>query len=299
MTPDYVVAWTQGLQNVMPHCATWAPRRGARNARRGRSRWGCWSLAGPRLRQSSPGPGNTGWQGAARTDCGMTDSAPPVLAYAAGEAGTIYEQSLLGMVGVLTAASETHWLAWIEEDLRLWKDQGTTEHHQKAYGGMGSFNDSRLSNTEPAGWIRAAWLDAALDQLQHIAAASAGAAGGSPDRFVQVAAGSICGRHLDLHWYRCRSCGAEFIGEWERAVSSATGWSSGIVPVMIGAGHGSAVAAAAVGEQKPDGRQPYVDHVERRVDDLGLQRREIGKHWESPCPVCGEIAWWYTSVAAF
>jgi hypothetical protein len=105
----------------------------------------------------------------------MADS-PAVLRFTAGLAGDIYEQSLEGIRSVLLMVGERHWLAWMEEDLRLYRDEGSTEHHRGAYGGMGSFNDLVLSAPGGENQSSAVWLDAALDQLRHLARSSAQAA---------------------------------------------------------------------------------------------------------------------------
>jgi hypothetical protein len=228
----------------------------------------------------------------------MADS-PAVLRFTAGLAGDIYEQSLEGIRSVLLMVGERHWLAWMEEDLRLYRDEGSTEHHRGAYGGMGSFNDLVLSAPGGENQSSAVWLDAALDQLRHLARSSAQAAGSEPDGFLQVGSGSGTGRLLDIRWDHCRSCGNDFINSWDREVAAANAWSTAEVPLLVGSRRGAQVANAAVGGLASDGRQRYVDHVERKVDDLHLRRHELGRRWEAACPSCGERSWLSSSAACF
>jgi hypothetical protein len=103
---------------------------------------------------------------------------PPVLGYATGTAGIVYEEVLVALVDVLRAAGEVHWLSWMSEDLTSWRERRDTAHHRRAYGGMGSFNDLFIDAS--------GWLGAAFEQLRSLASRTSRVAGETPDRFRSV-----------------------------------------------------------------------------------------------------------------
>ncbi len=224
----------------------------------------------------------------------MASVSVPVLGWFAGNAGALYEQSLTGLIAVLDAAGETHWRGWVARSLDEWRASGGTARHRRAYGGMGSFNDLQLTQpgTDVALNCR---LDAALDLLRSSSFQFSQRAETDASQFTQSAAST----RLGLHWYRCRSCDADFTTAWNLESAAAAGWASYAVPRLVTLGRGTEIADAAAGRVSDFLPAPYVKHVEVRYAQLGVEKAEIGRHWESPCPRCGRIDWWYTSASAF
>ncbi len=52
-----------------------------------------------------------------------------------------YKLSLELLIKLLAGEGYENWQKWLSEDIRLWETDYSTEHHLRAYGGMGSFND--------------------------------------------------------------------------------------------------------------------------------------------------------------
>ena len=212
----------------------------------------------------------------------------PVLRYATGAAGVVYEQSLEGVIGVLAAADESHWRSWMESDLARWRGDRSTEHHQRAYGGMGSFNDLWVSDVS-------VWLNAALHQLRGITWAGASAAEQDPSRFIHVAASGPLG----LSFWRCQACASEYCGLTQIQSAAAAAWASWSVPSLVSGEEGVRIASAAEGPAGEGEREAYVSFVASRAADLSLTRFEIGHFNETPCPRCGKIEWWAASAQVF
>lgn len=97
---------------------------------------------------------------------------------------TAYEHTLEAMERLLRAAGETHWATWMQQDLKEWRESGSTRHHRSAYGGMGSFNDLWLTpqdhgvsaEQEPWAnelfeWLKALLFWLARDPSRHVTAA--------------------------------------------------------------------------------------------------------------------------------
>jgi hypothetical protein len=218
---------------------------------------------------------------------------PPVLGWFAGEAGQLYEQSLLGLVTVLEAAGETHWLAWVRQSLDEWRARGESRGHRRAYGGMGSLNDLVLSQpgTDPRSMT---WFDAALWVLRGSAYAFSVAAEEDPHRFQQRAVTDS----LEVAWSRCLSCGSGYMTTWNVHSAASQAWASYAVPRLVSARRAAEIAEAAAGQVPELATAPYVEHVERRYERLRVRLAD-DRHGEVPCPSCGATTWWHTSASAF
>jgi hypothetical protein len=217
----------------------------------------------------------------------MAVKAPPILGTAAGPAGELYENALVALIELFGVGGEQHWQDWMREDLRIWRTEGRTEHHRRAYGGMGSLNDRTLGD-DP-------WLDAVVIELIHVAVTASVPAGPQPTRFVQISATSLL--QPNLSWYRCGACGSGYVTEWDAEAAAATGWASWVVPRRL---TGSDDEAWWPGDGRDDeSRSSYVQYVDRRIADLGLTRCDIGRYWETPCPSCGERRWRHMSSSVF
>lgn len=59
-----------------------------------------------------------------------------------------YKTALNLLLELLQNSGYDNWVNWISEDIRLWETERTTEHHLRAYGGMGSFNDVVIGNND-------------------------------------------------------------------------------------------------------------------------------------------------------
>lgn len=220
---------------------------------------------------------------------------PRVLGSFAGEAGSLYEQSLIGLISVLHASGETHWLAWVRQSLHEWRATGETVGHRRAYGGMGSLNDLILTQRDQD-VSATSWLDAALFVLRSSAYQFSHAAETNPRQFMQSSAQTPS---LELHWYRCRSCSKGFMTMWNVCSAASAGWASYAIPRLVSLRRGNEVAQAAAGDVSDFPTAPYVEYTEARYQQLGVQFAEIGRHWESPCPACGATNWWYASASAY
>jgi hypothetical protein len=52
-----------------------------------------------------------------------------------------YKTALEVLSQILREEKHENWANWMQEDLKLWETNKSVEHHLRAYGGMGSFND--------------------------------------------------------------------------------------------------------------------------------------------------------------
>jgi hypothetical protein len=66
-----------------------------------------------------------------------------------------YKISLEMLIHLLKGEGYENWEKWLSEDICLWETEKSTEHHLRAYGGMGSFNDIPMGTNDTAGiWKR-------------------------------------------------------------------------------------------------------------------------------------------------
>lgn len=76
-----------------------------------------------------------------------------------------YKQSLELLRTILLENHYDFWANWLSEDIEKWDKNRDTEHHIRAYGGMGSFNDIVFGNQDIVGL----WQGAVFGQLQSLA----------------------------------------------------------------------------------------------------------------------------------
>ena len=62
-----------------------------------------------------------------------------------------YKTTLEILAEILKEENYDHWAKWMQEDIKLWEINKNTEHHLRAYGGMGSFNDVNVGGNENEG----------------------------------------------------------------------------------------------------------------------------------------------------
>lgn len=194
-----------------------------------------------------------------------------------GPAGLLYEQALVGMLRVLQAANEDHWLRWIEEDIVAWRERGSTAHHRSAYGGMGSFNDLYLTGAQAEpGEI---WLEVALNYLRHVAASVAPFAEQSSDGFRQVPPGSSTTSLAGVAISVCGRCQSRFVTPSSILSGAAAAWCSWTVPTLVQDQQGETIADHALGLAPEDDREEYVGYqlaARMRTSQAAVARLEAG-----------------------
>ncbi len=106
-----------------------------------------------------------------------------------------------------------HWAKWMLDDIELWESEQSVEHHLRAYGGMGSFNDIVLGNNDVEGM----WKGKAFSQVQHLAYCLA--TGQSLESILTNLSNPY--RANEISGWRCRTCGDARINtmDIERVVS--------------------------------------------------------------------------------
>ena len=73
-----------------------------------------------------------------------------------------YKITLEILAKILHEENYDHWAKWMQEDINLWEISKSIEHHLRAYGGMGSFNDVVIGSNNYEG----IWRGHAFGQLQ-------------------------------------------------------------------------------------------------------------------------------------
>lgn len=116
-----------------------------------------------------------------------------------------YKTSLNLLIEILKDSGYDNWINWLTEDVRLWETERTTEHHLRAYGGVGSFNDVVIGNNDEEGL----WKGRVFGIVQTLA--------------YSLAKGDIKTASLEENFYgsepneisgwRCRNCGNAIISE--------------------------------------------------------------------------------------
>ena len=114
-----------------------------------------------------------------------------------------YKTSLNLLIKILQNSGYDNWINWLTEDIHLWETERKTEHHLRAYGGMGSFNDVIISNNDTAGL----WKGNVFGIIQTLV--------------YNLAKGNISTASLDENFYsnppreisgwRCQNCGHAII----------------------------------------------------------------------------------------
>lgn len=116
-----------------------------------------------------------------------------------------YKTALNLLIEILKDEGYDNWINWLREDIRLWETEHTTEHHLRAYGGMGSFNDVVIGNNDTIGL----WKSKVFGTIQTLA--------------YSLAKGNITTASLKENFYgnepteisgwRCRNCGNAIIND--------------------------------------------------------------------------------------
>lgn len=109
-----------------------------------------------------------------------------------------YKLSLELLRIILLENQYDFWANWLTEDIENWKKNKNTEHHLRAYGGMGSFNDVVIGNQDLAGL----WQGRVFGMLQSL---SYGLASG--DALEDILA-RINTTSTQISGWRCQDCGA-------------------------------------------------------------------------------------------
>lgn len=81
-----------------------------------------------------------------------------------------YEHSLRAMERLLTTVGEEYWANRIREDIDQWQTRSDTTHHLSAYGGMGSFNDIGIlqSNDHNVTEAQEPWVNTLFEWLKSV-----------------------------------------------------------------------------------------------------------------------------------
>lgn len=116
-----------------------------------------------------------------------------------------YKTALNLLIEMLKDSGYDNWINWLTEDIRLWETERTTEHHLRAYGGMGSFNDVVIGDNSTIGL----WRGRIFGTIQTLA--------------YSLAKGDIATAPLNQDFYgtppseisgwQCRSCGHAMIND--------------------------------------------------------------------------------------
>lgn len=109
-----------------------------------------------------------------------------------------YKLSLELLRTILLENQYDFWANWMAEDIENWKKNQNTEHHLRAYGGMGSFNDIVIGNQDLAGL----WQGRVFGMLQSLAYGLA-----SGDALEDILA-RITATSTQISGWRCQDCGA-------------------------------------------------------------------------------------------
>ena len=110
-----------------------------------------------------------------------------------------YKTTLEILAEILHKEDYDHWANWMQEDIILWETNKSTEHHLRAYGGMGSFNDIYVGGNDNVG----IWKNHIFGQLQSLAYSLA--KGDSIESILKPISNQ---RHeVEISGWRCRNCG--------------------------------------------------------------------------------------------
>ena len=110
-----------------------------------------------------------------------------------------YKTTLKILAEILKEENYDHWANWMQEDIRLWEINKSTEHHLRAYGGMGSFNDVNVGGNDNKG----IWKGHIFGRLQSLVYSLA--KGNSIESILDVI--SIKPPANEISGWRCRNCG--------------------------------------------------------------------------------------------
>ena len=110
-----------------------------------------------------------------------------------------YKTTLEVLSQILQEENYDHWAKWMQEDIKLWENNKSVEHHLRAYGGMGSFNDVNVGGNDKEG----IWKNHIFGRLQTLAYSLA--KGNSVESILKP----ISNQHhaIEISGWRCRNCG--------------------------------------------------------------------------------------------
>jgi hypothetical protein len=110
-----------------------------------------------------------------------------------------YKTALEILAQIMKQEKYDNWVNWLQEDIKLWETNKSVEHHLRAYGGMGSFNDVVVGGNDNEG----IWKGHIFGHLQTLAYSLA--KGDS----LEVILEGILNRNCfnEISGWRCRNCG--------------------------------------------------------------------------------------------
>ena len=110
-----------------------------------------------------------------------------------------YKTTLKILAKILIEENYDHWANWMQEDIKLWEINKNTEHHLRAYGGMGSFNDIGIGGDD----VKGIWKGHIFGHLQTLAYSLA------KGNTIQEILKANPNQHLanEISGWRCINCG--------------------------------------------------------------------------------------------
>jgi hypothetical protein len=112
----------------------------------------------------------------------------------------LYKSVLELLLKIMKEEKYDNWTEWLQKDIVLWESSNSTEHHLRAYGGMGSFNDVYVGGNDTNG----IWKSKVFEVLQSMAYSLA-KSGEMPDIFVNLP--NI------INGWRCQNCASARIND--------------------------------------------------------------------------------------
>lgn len=202
--------------------------------------------------------------------------APPTGLFITGVADELYEPCLIALIEALDLVGNSHWHAWMVDDLERWRRRRDVAHHRSAYGGMGSFNDLWFSSGD-------AWIDETAETLREAMDGISATVAREPTRIVQLPV-SVTG---SVYADRCAGCAATLLPERAFHRSAASAWASWWVPTCLRERRPSDICAGAKGDV-PARRDDYLADARLRLqpDWYVVGSIDAGAPAE-PCPRCG------------
>jgi hypothetical protein len=116
-----------------------------------------------------------------------------------------YKTALNLLITMLKDSGYDNWINWLSEDIRLWESEHTTEHHLRAYGGMGSFNDIVIGNNDTIGL----WKDKVFSIVQALVYSLAKGI----IKTASLEESFYSNEPTEISGWRCRNCGNASINE--------------------------------------------------------------------------------------
>lgn len=116
-----------------------------------------------------------------------------------------YKNSLEILAKILQGENYGHWANWMREDIKLWETNKSVEHHLRAYGGMGSFNDVMIGGNDNEG----IWKGHVFGHLRTLVYSLA-----KGDSLESILEGiSNRNKTNEISGWRCRNCGESRIAD--------------------------------------------------------------------------------------